>query len=128
MPGHLIGWPKPGVFGLYWRVSRGPRRRGGTGATSERNGNAPMTCPNCGRSFNCEGPPECWCLKVAHDFDWEGFITRADLTHAKNLTQKQVDGIRYNPEHPPKLPPGLVLPEPPPEPEAKSAAPLPPEA
>ena len=57
----------------------------------------------------------------------EADFTRADLTHAKNLTQEQVDGIRYNPEHPPKLPPGLVLPEPPPEPEAKMAAP-PPEA
>ena len=55
-------------------------------------------------------------------------FTRASLTYAKNLTQEQVDGIRYNPEHPPKLPPGCVLPEPPQEPEAKSAAPPPPEA
>ncbi len=39
-----------------------------------------MTCPNCGRSFNCEGPPDCWCLKVAHGFDWEGFIMRTGIT------------------------------------------------
>ncbi len=39
-----------------------------------------MNCPNCGRSFNCEGPPDCWCLKVTHDFDWEGFIMRSGIT------------------------------------------------
>ncbi len=39
-----------------------------------------MNCPNCGRSFNCEGPPACWCLKVEHDFDWEGFIMRTGIT------------------------------------------------
>ena len=39
-----------------------------------------MTCPNCGRGFNCEGPPDCWCLKVAHDFDWEAFIMRTGIT------------------------------------------------
>jgi uncharacterized protein YjbI with pentapeptide repeats len=54
-------------------------------------------------------------------------LTGVDLTVAKNLTQQQLDGIRYNPEHPPTLPPGFVLPEPPPEPEATSVEPPPPE-
>ncbi len=39
-----------------------------------------MNCPNCGRGFNCEGPPACWCLKVEHDFDWEAFIMRTGIT------------------------------------------------
>ncbi len=41
---------------------------------------AGVSCPNCARSFNCAGPPECWCLKVEHDFDWEGFIMRTGIT------------------------------------------------
>ena len=52
-------------------------------------------------------------------------LTGADLTDAKNLTQQQLGAVRYEPGRPPKLPPGLVLPEPPPEPEAKSATPPP---
>ncbi len=39
-----------------------------------------MNCPNCGRGFNCDSTPECWCLKVEHDFDWEGFILRTGIT------------------------------------------------
>ncbi len=38
--------------------------------------NTGTACPNCGRGFNCDGPPECWCLKVERNFDWEGFIIR----------------------------------------------------
>jgi hypothetical protein len=69
------------VFGLYWRVrALALRGRGAAGATSERWDWPAMNCPNCGRSFNCEGPPECWCLKVEHDFDWEGFIMRTGIT------------------------------------------------
>jgi hypothetical protein len=37
---------------------------------------AGVGCPNCGRGFNCEGPPDCWCLKVERNFDWEDFIIR----------------------------------------------------
>ena len=46
-------------------------------------------------------------------------LTGADLTGAENLTQGQLDIIRYDPDDPPKLPPGLVLPEPRPEPPAE---------
>jgi hypothetical protein len=37
---------------------------------------ARTTCPNCARGFNCDGPPDCWCLKVERVFDWEDFIIR----------------------------------------------------
>jgi hypothetical protein len=37
---------------------------------------AGVSCPNCARKFNCDGPPDCWCLKVERNFDWEGFIMR----------------------------------------------------
>ncbi len=50
-------------------------------------------------------------------------LSAANLTGAKNLTQEQLQGIRYNPDHPPKLPPGLVLPGAPPEPKPENAAP-----
>lgn len=33
-------------------------------------------CPNCGRGFNCDASAECWCLKVARDFDYEDMIIR----------------------------------------------------
>ncbi len=46
-------------------------------------------------------------------------LTGADLTGAENLTQQQLDAIRYDPDNPPELPAGLVLPEPPPEPPAE---------
>ena len=38
--------------------------------------NAGVDCPNCARRFNCDGPPDCWCLKVERNFDWEDFIIR----------------------------------------------------
>lgn len=34
------------------------------------------SCPNCGRSFNCDGSADCWCLKVERDFDYEALIRR----------------------------------------------------
>ncbi len=37
---------------------------------------AGVGCPNCARTFNCDGPPDCWCLKVERNFDWEDFIIR----------------------------------------------------
>ncbi len=55
-------------------------------------------------------------------------LSGADLTDAKNLTQLQLDAIRFDRDDPPKLPPGLVLPEPPPEPKAEDAAPEPSES
>jgi len=55
-------------------------------------------------------------------------LTRADLSRAENLTQQQLDAIRYDLDYPPELPAGLVLPEPPPEPPAGDAAAPPPEA
>jgi len=33
-------------------------------------------CPNCGRSFNCDGGEDCWCLKVERKFDYEDMILR----------------------------------------------------
>ncbi len=38
-----------------------------------------MICPNCRRSFNCDGTPDCWCLKVERNFDWEAFIVRTGI-------------------------------------------------
>jgi hypothetical protein len=35
-----------------------------------------MTCPNCGRSFNCDASAECWCLKVERSFDYDALIIR----------------------------------------------------
>ncbi len=84
--------------------------------TQETTAKAGARCPNCGRSFNCEGPPECWCLKVEHDFDWEGFIMRAtltgaNLTDAKSLTQDQLDSACISKGgKPPILPKGLKPP------------------
>ena len=34
------------------------------------------TCPNCGRRFDCAGPPDCWCLRVETRFDYEDLIIR----------------------------------------------------
>ncbi len=33
-------------------------------------------CPNCQRTFNCAGTPDCWCLNVERKFDYEEFIIR----------------------------------------------------
>lgn len=41
---------------------------------------AGVGCPNCGRKFNCDGPPDCWCLKVETKFDWEAFIIRTGMS------------------------------------------------
>ncbi len=41
---------------------------------------AGVGCPNCGRKFNCDGPPDCWCLKVERNFDWEDFIIRTGMS------------------------------------------------
>ena len=35
-----------------------------------------VTCPNCGRGFNCDGGEDCWCLKVERKFDYEAMILR----------------------------------------------------
>ncbi len=48
--------------------------------TQETSGKTRIACPNCGRSFNCDGPPECWCLKVERNFDWEAFIIRTGMS------------------------------------------------
>jgi len=34
------------------------------------------TCPNCGRTFNCDGTADCWCLNVERVFDYEEFLIR----------------------------------------------------
>ncbi len=63
--------------------------------TQETTAKAGARCPNCGRGFNCEGPPDCWCLKVEHDFDWEGFIMRSGITSCLCpvcLTGKEEEG------------------------------------
>ena len=44
-------------------------------------------------------------------------LTHANLMGAKNLTQAQLEAVRFDPDRRPTLPPGLVLPEPPPTPE-----------
>jgi uncharacterized protein YjbI with pentapeptide repeats len=49
-------------------------------------------------------------------------ITGTNLSSARNLTQEQLDDIRYDPGNPPKLPQGMELPQPTPEPEAPRAA------
>jgi hypothetical protein len=47
------------------------------------------------------------------DADFTGAdFSGAELRDAKNLTQQQLDGIRYDPDYPPKLPLDLVLPKP----------------
>ena len=38
-----------------------------------------MACPLCARRFNCDGPPDCWCLKVGTDFDYEDLIIRTRI-------------------------------------------------
>jgi hypothetical protein len=35
-----------------------------------------VPCPNCGRTFNCDGTAECWCLNVERRFDYEEFFIR----------------------------------------------------
>ena len=56
-------------------------------------------------------------------------FSRAELSGAEGLIQAQLEGIRYDPDNPPKLPPGLVLPELLPKPKAEndSETPAPPE-
>jgi hypothetical protein len=44
--------------------------------SQEPTAQAGVSCPNCARKFNCDGPPDCWCLKVERNFDWEDFIIR----------------------------------------------------
>ncbi len=48
--------------------------------TQDTTAKAGPRCPNGARKFHCDGPPECWCLKVEHDFDWEAFILRTGIT------------------------------------------------
>jgi hypothetical protein len=35
-----------------------------------------VPCPSCGRTFNCDGTAECWCLNVDRHFDYEEFFIR----------------------------------------------------
>lgn len=37
---------------------------------------ARATCPSCGRTFNCAGTADCWCLSVERRFDYEAFFIR----------------------------------------------------
>lgn len=37
---------------------------------------AKAVCPNCGRTFNCAGTADCWCLSVERHFDYEAFFIR----------------------------------------------------
>ena len=52
-------------------------------------------CPNCERTFNCAGPPYCWCLNVERKFDYEEFIIRTGKSSCVCpvcLTGKEPDG------------------------------------
>ncbi len=63
--------------------------------TQETMAKAGARCPNCGRGFNCEGPPDCWCLKVERTFDWEDFIIRTGKSSCVCpvcLTGKEAEG------------------------------------
>ncbi|MEE8187742.1 MAG: cysteine-rich CWC family protein [Kiloniellales bacterium] len=54
-------------------------------------------CPNCERTFNCTGPPDCWCLNVERKFDYEEFIIRTGMSSCVCpvcLTGKETDGAR----------------------------------
>ncbi len=35
-----------------------------------------VSCPNCARTFNCDGTADCWCLSVDRHFDYEAFVIR----------------------------------------------------
>ena len=51
-------------------------------------------CANCGRTFNCAGTPECWCLNVERKFDYEEFIIRTGNSNCVCpvcLTGKELD-------------------------------------
>jgi len=49
--------------------------RGGL-ASQEPAAQAGVGCPNGARTFSGDGPPDCWCLKVGRNFDWEDLIIR----------------------------------------------------
>ena len=51
-------------------------------------------CPQCKRTFNCAGTPDCWCLQVERKFDYEEFIIRTGNTSCVCpvcLTGKEAD-------------------------------------
>ncbi len=69
------------AWGVRTILARAPLAEGpGRNGSHDRWDRQAMNCKNCGRGFNCEGPPACWCLKVEHDFDWEAFIMRTGIT------------------------------------------------
>ena len=55
--------------------------KGHSGVDGDDMNNDPgkMSCPLCARRFNCVGPPDCWCVKVDTDFDYEDLIIRTGI-------------------------------------------------